>query len=200
MIGNQSNKRTRVALPLVALVAAAVFTWPAWGGAGRTAAQAEPTVQIAQAGDLGAILTGSNGLTLYVFDRDEANVSNCNDRCAETWPPLVLEEGDPAAPPDLSGVLTAFSRADGRRQVAYNERPLYYFANDTQPGDSRGDGVGGVWHVARPESAAAPSATAAPPSPAPAPSPSPPPPTPTPAPTPAPTPTPPYEPPSYPYP
>ena len=42
------------------------------------------------------------------------------------------------------------SRDDGREQVTYNGLPLYYFANDKAPGDTKGQGVGGVWFVAAP--------------------------------------------------
>lgn len=119
-------------------------------GAGRAAAQDAPTVQIGDGGALGAILTGSNGMTLYTFDRDQPGVSNCTGRCAETWPPLVLDEGDPTGPAGLTGTLAVIARADGLRQVAYNDQPLYFYAGDANPGDTTGEGVGGVWHVARP--------------------------------------------------
>ena len=29
-------------------------------------------------------------------------------------------------------------------------KPLYLFVKDTKPGDTSGDGVGGVWHLAKP--------------------------------------------------
>ena len=41
-------------------------------------------------------------------------------------------------------------RDDGARQWAYKGQPLYYFARDTKAGDKQGEGVGGVWSVARP--------------------------------------------------
>jgi predicted lipoprotein with Yx(FWY)xxD motif len=34
-------------------------------------------------------------------------------------------------------------------QWAYNGRPLYLWQKDKKPGDVTGDGVGGVWHVAK---------------------------------------------------
>lgn len=39
-------------------------------------AQPAPTVLIAFIGEFGPVLTGANGMTLYVFDRDEPGVSN----------------------------------------------------------------------------------------------------------------------------
>src|SRR5687767_791267 len=70
---------------------------------GDARAQDATTVMIADAGSLGMILTDSAGLTLYTFDRDTPGVSNCSGGCASTWPPLLLAEGDPIAPPDLIG-------------------------------------------------------------------------------------------------
>jgi predicted lipoprotein with Yx(FWY)xxD motif len=152
MAGQWHSRTQRVGIAFGVVVIAALSVWViVQYESGRVVAQPAPTVQIAMAGDLGAILTDADGMTLYIFDRDEPNVSNCNDRCAETWPPLLLDSGDPVAPPDLAGELTVFTRADGRRQVAYRGQPLYRYAGDTQPGDTTGDGVGGVWHLARPD-------------------------------------------------
>jgi predicted lipoprotein with Yx(FWY)xxD motif len=32
-------------------------------------------------------------------------------------------------------------------QVAYNGWPLYFFSGDSSPGDTNGQGQGGVWYV-----------------------------------------------------
>jgi predicted lipoprotein with Yx(FWY)xxD motif len=40
-------------------------------------------------------------------------------------------------------------RDDGRLQWARDGKPLYFFAGDAQPGDARGDGMSGAWHVLR---------------------------------------------------
>ena len=39
------------------------------------------------------------------------------------------------------------TRKDGAEQWAFKGMPLYYWAGDSKPGDTNGDGVGGVWHV-----------------------------------------------------
>jgi predicted lipoprotein with Yx(FWY)xxD motif len=136
------------------------------GDTARALAQATPTVQTRETSTLGTVLTGSNGKTLYNFDRDMPGVSNCNDACPMTWPPLTLDTGTPSGPPGLAGTLSVITRGDGRRQVTYNGRPLYFYAPDTAPGDTKGDGIGGVWHAAKPL-AAAPAPPAAPAGPAP---------------------------------
>ncbi|WP_227025615.1 hypothetical protein [Streptomyces tsukubensis] len=41
-------------------------------------------------------------------------------------------------------------RDDGKRQWAYDGRPVFTFVKDKQPCDTTGDGMKDVWHVARP--------------------------------------------------
>ena len=92
--------------------------------------------------DMDGVLT-SAGRTLYTFDKDEANKSNCNGACATAWPPFAAKEGARA-----SGNFSVITRDDGTKQWAINDKPLYFFAADAQPGDVKGDGKNGVWHVA----------------------------------------------------
>jgi len=132
--------------------------------ASRSAAQATPTVQIRQDATAGSILAGPDGKTLYTFSTDSAGASTCADTCANAWPPLVLDSGQPTAGPGLSGTLAVITRADGKRQVTYNGQPLYTFVRDTQAGAATGDGVtafGGTFHLARPAGAAAAAAAPA---------------------------------------
>ena len=130
----------------------------------RSAAQTTPTVQIRQDATAGSILAGPDGKTLYTFSTDSAGVSTCADACANAWPPLVLDSGQPTAGPGLSGTLAVITRADGKRQVTYNGQPLYNFVRDTQAGVVTGEGVtafGGTFHLARPAGAAAAAPAAA---------------------------------------
>ena len=39
---------------------------------------------------------------------------------------------------------------DGTKQWAFHGKPLYGYISDAKAGDISGDGVGGVWHVAKP--------------------------------------------------
>ena len=93
------------------------------------------------------VLTGPNGMTLYVFDKDAAGSgkSTCNGPCATNWPPLMAAAGSQAG-----GGYSVVMRDDGAHQWAYHGKPLYYWAKDAKPGDRTGDGVNQVWHLARP--------------------------------------------------
>ena len=96
-------------------------------------------VAIAQSvAEMNGILAAS-GRTLYTFDKDAANKSNCNGGCAAAWPPFLVKDGD-----RTSGEFRVVTRDDGTRQWAMNGKPLYFYAADVQAGDAKGDGQGGV--------------------------------------------------------
>ena len=109
----------------------------------RQGAGAPSTPTVAQDGSL----IGPDGRTLYVFSRDArgSGKSVCVDQCAVNWPPLGV-----AATAKPIGDYTVITRADGSKQWAYKGMPLYYFVKDTKAGDKLGQGVGGVWAVAKP--------------------------------------------------
>lgn len=93
------------------------------------------------------ILTGTNGMTLYTFDKDPAGngKSLCNGPCAANWPPLTA---DASATP--AGDYSIVTRDDGAQQWAYKGKPLYFWVKDQKPGDRTGDGFNGVWQIAKP--------------------------------------------------
>lgn len=74
--------------------------------------------------ELGEILVGPDGLTLYTFDPDTQGegASACSGDCADAWPPLTVEDSP-----------TAGSNV-----------------NDEEPGDANGQGVNDVWWVLDP--------------------------------------------------
>jgi predicted lipoprotein with Yx(FWY)xxD motif len=114
---------------------------------------AAPKATVATAGSsLGTIFVDGAGRTLYTWDRDSGGQSSCTGSCAATWPPLVLPAGV-TAPVAGTGVslLTTVPRPDDatKLQVVWDGKPLYYYAGDTAPGDVKGDGVGGTWHVVK---------------------------------------------------
>ena len=112
------------------------------------------SVNVNNSGDLGNyLIAGQNaaqpGFTLYTFTRDNAGQSVCNGRCAEVWPPYIVEAAsDVNAPAGVTG-LGVQTRQDGTLQLTLNSEPLYFFAQDTQPGDTNGHGrSNNAWLVA----------------------------------------------------
>jgi len=101
--------------------------------------------------ELGEYLVGKDEMTLYMFSNDEPNTVNCAGDCLDNWPPLITQ-GEPVlgegVDPDLVGTAEL---PDGQMIVTYNEMPLYYWVNDTQAGDTTGQGVGSVWWLVSPE-------------------------------------------------
>jgi predicted lipoprotein with Yx(FWY)xxD motif len=108
------------------------------------------TVVVKSDPTLGDFLTDSEGRTLYLFTKDTENgVSTCGGDCATNWPPYTATE--PLTLPDgVDGELTLVDTPDGVKTVAYNGIPLYYFAGDTEPGQTNGQGKGEVWYVVAP--------------------------------------------------
>ncbi|MEH6651379.1 MAG: hypothetical protein V7707_15235 [Motiliproteus sp.] len=89
------------------------------------------------------VLTDTAQISLYTFDKDSAGQSNCYQKCATLWPPLMADNDATA-----SGPFTTIKRDDGGQQWAMNGKPLYRWIKDKQAGDISGDGVKGVWHLA----------------------------------------------------
>ena len=102
---------------------------------------------------LGTVLVDQNGMTLYTFDKDQkgAAMSACVDKCIQNWPPLLAADGAMA---EGAWTIVDVKDADGamKKMWAYEGWPLYLFVKDTKTGDVTGEGVGGVWHVAKPAS------------------------------------------------
>jgi predicted lipoprotein with Yx(FWY)xxD motif len=100
---------------------------------------------------LGNYLTAANGMTLYMYTKDTAGVSNCSGDCAVKWPPYTV-----ASAIGLNGVtgvagnIGTITRADGTLQVTYNNEPLYFWYQDIKVGDTSGQNVGQVWFVVKP--------------------------------------------------
>ena len=119
-----------------------------------TAVLASLALLVACASPMGAptktaagVLTNSDGMTLYTFDKDAADSgkSVCNGDCAVKWPPMVA-----SANAKTDGAYSVINRDDGAKQWAYKGKPLYTWFKDQKPGDMTGDGVNNVWRTAKP--------------------------------------------------
>jgi predicted lipoprotein with Yx(FWY)xxD motif len=117
-------------------------------------AQDAATVTVAS-GEHGEYLADGEGRALYLFEADtqgsgSAAVSACYDECAGAWPPLTVE-GEPQGGEGAdAAMLGTISRTDGSMQVTYNGWPLYYYAKDEAPGDTKGHDIeeyGAEWYL-----------------------------------------------------
>jgi predicted lipoprotein with Yx(FWY)xxD motif len=115
----------------------------------QPAAAADTAVAVSST-SLGDVLVDAEGYTLYVFDNDEPNTSNCTGDCADNWPAAVVD-AEFAVDDSLDDSI--FSTIDGPAgtQLTVNQLPLYTFAADAAPGDVNGQGVGGVWWAVGPD-------------------------------------------------
>jgi predicted lipoprotein with Yx(FWY)xxD motif len=107
------------------------------------------SVNIANKPGIGSYLTNATGWTLYTFARDipTNGTSRCTGNyCVKNWP--VFYAANLTLSQRLNATsFTVITRPDGGKQIAYNGWPLYYFRNDTTPGDTKGQGFAKAWSV-----------------------------------------------------
>ena len=102
--------------------------------------------------EFGTMLFDSRKQAIYVFERDSNGRTVCYGECAEAWPP-VSTVGEPVAGSGVKrGLLGTLERRDGRKQVTYAGKPLYFYAHEG-PGQVLCHNVnlnGGYWWVLAP--------------------------------------------------
>lgn len=91
-------------------------------------------------GQPATVLTDSSGMSLYTFEQDSLNTSNCRGSCLTEWPPMHAPAGSTVASP--FGVING---NDGQTQLTLNGLPLYHFSGDRKPGDTFGEYTG--WDI-----------------------------------------------------
>ena len=77
----------------------------------------------------------------------------CSGACAQAWPPLTTTSTPKAGGKVKASLLGTTKRSDGSREVTYAGHPLYYFAGDSTPGQTTGqgnNGFGSPWWVVSP--------------------------------------------------
>ncbi|MEU8752709.1 SCO0930 family lipoprotein [Streptomyces chartreusis] len=119
-------------------------------GTGTQAASAGE-LTVATNAELGELLTDSDGMTLYRFDKDVAEPpkSNCDGDCATKWPPVPADDATAGVGIDKNK-LGSVTRTDGTKQLTIDGWPAYRYAKDTKAGDVNGQGVGGTWYALAP--------------------------------------------------
>ncbi len=101
--------------------------------------------------EYGEILVDSDGRTLYSFDKESTDRSECFGACAEAWPPFYTK-GEPRAGKGAMQDLLGITDHEGKDLVTYDGHPLYYYVNEG-PNEVLCQGVeefGGLWLVVAP--------------------------------------------------
>jgi len=116
-------------------------------------AAGQPAQLNTQSTSLGTIVTGPDGRSVYLFEKDQGTTSSCFGACAAAWPPVTTTGTPTASGQAQAAQLGTTHRSDGPDQVTYAGHPLYYFVGDRAPGDVRGEGLknfGAGWYVLMP--------------------------------------------------
>lgn len=124
-----------------------------YGGGGGSSSASAVTLKAASS-PLGSILVDQDGKTLYLFEADSKNKSNCSGGCLNLWPPIMANGKASAGSGVSAGMIGA---ATGSSQVTYAGHPLYWFSGDTKAGDTNGEGLddfGGEWYAISPSGTA----------------------------------------------
>lgn len=121
-------------------------------GADGAAAPATAAALGTASTSLGTIVVDGAGMTAYYFDKDTAGsgTSACTGDCAALWPAITTA----TATPQVDGVTAevgTIPTGDGAMQLTLDGRPVYTYAADAAPGDTTGQGVGGIWYVVAPD-------------------------------------------------
>jgi predicted lipoprotein with Yx(FWY)xxD motif len=132
---------TAIALALLALAPAAM-----------SRESVAPTLTV-KSSSFGRVLFDGRGFVLYAFTRDKNGRSACYGACANAWPVYYVKGTLRAGTGIKRSLIGTTKRRDGRRQITYAGRPLYYYVGDTKAGQIRCQNVvefGGTWLVVRP--------------------------------------------------
>jgi len=142
----------RLTTALAAIVVAAAFAVALAPRVEPASSAAGATLSV-RASAYGRILFDGRGRALYAFTRDRRNHTTCFGPCLSAWPAYTVRGVLRAGSGVQRSKLGTIRRPDGRRQVTYAGKPLYYYIGDRRPGQVLCQNVsefGGLWLVERP--------------------------------------------------
>lgn len=132
-----------------------------------TTPESKTEVNLSTSATLGSYLTDKSGKSLYFFSTDANGQNSCTGGCEALWPPFYVDNLTAAK---LGAGLTfsdfgTITTPSSKKQLTYKGWPLYYYApvsgSDSYgnggtntieaAGKTTGDGVGGVWFIAKPD-------------------------------------------------
>ena len=107
-----------------------------------------PLVRTIANKQLGQVLATAGRQAIYVWNREPKGKIRCTGACAKAWPPVVVKKGV-LVPMHVKGIMGEFGtirRAGGARQLTFNRRALYTYANE-KPGQVLCNNVNGWFAV-----------------------------------------------------
>lgn len=120
----------------------------------------KPVVYLTTSSTLGSYLADTLGNTLYYFSNDYNGQNNCAGGCAAVWPIYYAGEITQASLGEGLDIadFTVITTSSGAKQTTYKSWPLYYYAPVVSganvrenAGETKGEAVGNVWFVAKPD-------------------------------------------------
>jgi predicted lipoprotein with Yx(FWY)xxD motif len=104
------------------------------------------TVLIVQRSAIGWVMARADGYVVYTYAKDaKGGPPTCTGSCASAWAPVT---GMPRAGPadTFPGMFAVVTGTGGAKVITYDGYPLYTFVG-APPLSTKGNGVGGQWHV-----------------------------------------------------
>jgi predicted lipoprotein with Yx(FWY)xxD motif len=97
---------------------------------------------VTDAPGVGSYVTDATGRAVYVIDAPDSTAFACTSACATDFEPVVGQATIATGTTGLeASQLGTRPLADGRQQVTYNGKPLYFSRADMAKGDTKGQGT-----------------------------------------------------------
>lgn len=158
LIKSKTMKSKKIKFALVALIATTFFVSCSSDNNNDTTPtpEAKKEIGLSTSTTLGSYLSDKDGKSLYFFAADAKGQASCTGGCEAVWPPFYV---DNLTADKLSTGLTlsdfgTIITASSKKQLTYKGWPLYHYSPANTPeaaGKTTGDGVGGVWFIAKPD-------------------------------------------------
>ena len=95
---------------------------------------------VADAAGVGAYVTDASGRALYIVETDSATFT-CSGACATDLEPVIGSATIASGAMGLeASLLSTRALPDGRQQVTYDGKALYFSRSDMTKGDTKGQG------------------------------------------------------------
>jgi len=124
--------------------------------ASATPRASAPVLQSINVPSYPGVLGNSKKYSLYLLHNEVGGKLHCVGACLQFWIPLYVAKGShPSVGAGVKGkwgvVIRKISSADTKYQLTYNTYPVYTYAGDTGPKQSKGEGVkfssGVYWYL-----------------------------------------------------